>query len=310
MPVIEVRRALVVARPESRAAFVAAVRAAGWRELEADGFAHARYLLSMAATDGIVVSGDLGGADFYDGLAWLAAKVSAPPVLVAPLNESVPMAAMRHGLLWMPTDALLSCPNLLGALLNQAETLGRQRRRADLAEQDRREVSVRADRLMNMLWETAPIEGRPHWFTQRYMLERLDEEVERCRRRGTPLAVVLGELATPAGTSVPREEADRLANWLQSTVAQAKRRSDVAGHYGQHGFIMVMPQTTAEQAQAACARLARVLSHPPHPSPAAMRPCFALADVRGKQASTPAVLREAEERLETLKSGVSETTVE
>lgn len=306
MPVIEARRALVVARPEGRAVFVAAVRAAGWRAVEADGFAHARYLLSMAACDGIVVSGDLGGPEFVDGLAWLASKVSAPPVLVAPLSESVTVSAMRHGLLWMPSDALSTCPNLLGALLGQAEALGRQRRRAELAEEDCRDVAVRAERLVNMLWETAPLEGRPHWFTQRYMLERLDEEVERCRRRGTPLAVILGELAASPGATIPGDEADRLAAWMAGVVARAKRRSDVAGHYGQHGFIMVLPQTTAAQAEVACFRLGRVLTHPPHPTPAAIRPCFALADVKGKRASLPAVLREAEERLESAKAGASE----
>lgn len=302
MPAMQQRRALVVARPSERADIVRLARAAGWDALEADGFGHARFLLSMTACDGIVVADDLAGPDLLDGLGWLASHLPAPPVLVTRLAEEVVLTAMRHGVLWVPPEALRACPSMLGALLDQADGLGRQRRRAALADASLRDSEVRVERLLNMLWETAPVEGQARWFTQRHMLERLAEEVERCRRNGTPLAVVLGELAAPGGVTLPREQADRLAGWLAGAVARGKRRCDVAGHYGQHGFMMVLPQTTAEQARGACARLARLMSHPPHAAPG-VRPCFALADVKGRQASVPALLRRAEELLDQAKVG-------
>ena len=53
------------------------------------------------------------------------------------------------------------------------------------------------ERLVNRLWETVPSETGPSWFTQRHMLERLDEEVQRVKRHGGPLSVVLGEVLPP-----------------------------------------------------------------------------------------------------------------
>jgi PleD family two-component response regulator len=44
-----------------------------------------------------------------------------------------------------------------------------------------------------MLWQASPTAGRTRWFSQRHMMERLEEEVARADRHGTPLSVILGE---------------------------------------------------------------------------------------------------------------------
>jgi GGDEF domain-containing protein len=201
----------------------------------------------------------------------------------------VVLAALRHGVLWLPPEAVRRCPGVLGVLLDQADALGHQRQdlaqlRTALAQSD-----ARVERLLDMLWEATPIEGPSRWFSQRHMLERLDEEVERSRRSGAPLTVVLGELAPG--------QAQQLAGLLAQRIGKNKRRSDVAGHYGGHGFLMVLPQITTQQAVGACQRLRGVLAHSPHDL-AAVHACFGLASLPADQASVPALLRRAEERLD------------
>src|SRR5437762_3483613 len=75
------------------------------------------------------------------------------------------------------------------ALLDRA-TVRRTRRRNDQLRDCRSQVT----RLVNLLWDATPAEGRPRWFSQRYMLERLQEEICRSERHGNPLSVVLGEV--------------------------------------------------------------------------------------------------------------------
>lgn len=290
------RRALVVARPQRRAPLVSQVRQANWEAVEADGFAQARYLLSMNAglINGAALADDLAGPGFLEGLAWLASQLDAPPVLVAPIGEEVILAGLRHGVLWVPPEALLCSPSLLGAMLDRADELGRQRRAISEATAALDDSHARAERLLNMLWESAPIGGPARWLSQRHVLERLEEEIERCRRGGAPLAVVLGELEVPPGLAAG--EADRLAGSMAAALADGKRRSDVAGHYGRRGFLMLLPQTTSEQAMRACRRLRLVLEDPAHGS-GGVRACMALAEA-GAGATVSGVLRRAEERLQ------------
>jgi GGDEF domain-containing protein len=270
---------------------------AGWDGLGADSFARARFHLDNSACDVIAIHDSLAELDWNEELTWLAARVSAPLVLVASFTEDVVLTALRHGVLWLSPEVVGRCPPLLGAILDQADVLGRQRQESAQTHAALAESEAHVARLLGMLWETAPIVGPNRWFTQRHVLERLEEEVERSRRSGAPLSIVLGELAPAPGLVLPRERSHQLGGWLTDRIGQGKRRCDVAGHYGSHGFLMVLPQTTARQAVGACHRLRGMVAHPPHEL-AAVHACFGLASVPEDQPSVPGLLRRAEERLD------------
>ncbi len=291
------RRVLVVGRGEQGEALRALVGQCGWHGLGAESFAQAHFLLAGCACDVVTIHDSLAGPDWNEGLAWLAARVDAPLLLVSSFSEDVVLTALRHGVLWLPFEAAGRCPGVLGALLDQAHALGRQRREIALVRAALAESEAHVQRLLDLLWEAAPGEGPARWFTQRHMLLRLEEEVERSRRFGAPLSVVLGELAPPPGQALATEQARYLAGWLAGRVGRSKRRCDVAGHYGPSGFLMVLPQTTPTQAAGACRRLGDVLAHPPHDR-AAVHACFGLASLPPEQASVPALLRRAEEHLD------------
>src|SRR5205823_979364 len=96
-------------------------------------------------------------------------------------------------------------------------------------------------------------------------------------------------------------ETDYLASWTAARVTHAKRRSDVAGQYGPHGFMLLLPGTTSMNAVGACRRMQTVLEEPPALEETPLPPvhaCFGLAAFSPSAATVKALLRQAEERLE------------
>jgi GGDEF domain-containing protein len=130
------------------------------------------------------------------------------------------------------------------------------------------------------------------------MLERLEEEVARTQRLGGPLSVVLGEMRLDTGGRLQPDQAHRVASWIAERIGGGKRRCDVAGQYGLHGFMLLLPQSSADQAEAACRRLRTLLAAPPHADLPPVHTCFGLASVPADRPSVQGLLRCAEERLQ------------
>jgi diguanylate cyclase (GGDEF)-like protein len=94
-------------------------------------------------------------------------------------------------------------------------------------------------------------------FNRRYLLERLEVELARVRR-GHPLAVVMLDLD---GFKHVNDEqghlrGDLLLKELGVALAGTTRASDVASRYGGDEFVVLLPDTDAEQAARAAERLA------------------------------------------------------
>lgn len=84
-----------------------------------------------------------------------------------------------------------------------------------------------------------------------YILRRLDEELERARRYGRPVAVIMIAAAPP----IPGEPRNEPA--LQAAVETAQnvaRSIDLLGWYGDDSFLTIMPETTQAHAEAAVSR--------------------------------------------------------
>lgn len=95
--------------------------------------------------------------------------------------------------------------------------------------------------------------------------ERLEAEIDRARRTGRPLAVLLADVdhlkaindrhGHAAGDAVLRAVASRLE--------RAVRRTDTAGRWGGDEFVVVCPDTGAEAAQRVADKLAALVSTTP-----------------------------------------------
>jgi diguanylate cyclase (GGDEF)-like protein len=183
-----------------------------------------------------------------------------------------------------------------------AEVLDRAARRRD---QDRRgrqtgealkDCHRRVGRLLSMLWENAPVDGRTRWYSQRHMLERLQEELARVARHGGQFSVVVGEVRARPGGVGPDEAL--LAEWVSDHVHRTKRRCDVLGHYGPNGFLLLLPHTAAPGAAAVCQRLRYALEQTPPRPPLPAAVLLGNTSCGDGRASPKAILRRAEESLD------------
>jgi GGDEF domain-containing protein len=291
-------RVLLAGPDASLATFLTLLPPAGWDVASASSLEQACFLQEARPCEVVVVEGGLAGPGWSEGLARLARLALAPIVLVADAAPEILLEGLRQGAAWLPADVARRHPDIFLAHLDRAAALGAERHRARITAAQLRNSHARIDRLLGLLWEAVPGEGPARWFSQRHMLDRLDEEVARARRTGRPLALALGELRAESGDRLDPRQLQRLGGWLARQIGAHKRRSDVAGQYGPGGFMLLLPQATPEEAAGACRRLDGLLRHEAHEDLPAVHACFGLAYVPGDEPAVQALLRRAEERLE------------
>ncbi len=306
------RRVAVVARGEQAVALCDLFRAPPLQAGEpfrVDSGEDARFLVQMSACDVLVADQSILEPD-RACLGWLTARPEVPVLFVSEGEPDVVAQALTQGVRqWLPRPMTLASPALLAAALCHAVldslTAQRARRTTDQLCECRSQVT----RLVNLLWDTTPAEGRPRWFSQRYMLERLQEEVCRSARHGGPLSVVLGEvwLSHAGGPRVrgplrgESPTAIEISCWTAERVNRTKRGCDVAGQYGPQGFMLLLPHTPPEGAAHVCRRLQGLLEDtPPSGAPGLSRlmSCFGIAGYAPEARSPRRLLRRAEEQLE------------
>ena len=285
------RRLLLIASEPLRSIW-RAMLPADWEVGVTGSVEHGRMVQRVGAYDVVLLSSDRLDAGDLESADRLFVKDGSPVVLVAERPDERVFTAIRAGAVWLPSAAAREQPALLLAVLDQAMT---QVRRADSLAGCR--CQVRIDRLLDLLWQASPGVGPGPWFSQRHMLERLDEEVARTQRDGAPLSVILGEVRPNQGDSLDSEQVAKLHEWAAFQIAKGKRRCDVAGQYGLDGFMIVLPRATPEQAKGACRRLRNVLAHPPEGMPAA-HVTFGHAGFPGDRLNISGLLSRAEQRLE------------
>jgi GGDEF domain-containing protein len=303
---LERRRVLLTAGEQERGPLRGRFEAGqvpGWEVVEADSLERARFVLQMDPCDVLLLDASLYRPG---GLAWLALQ-GVPVPFLADVDPPLVRDALEHGACqWLPRELALGHPEVLAAGLHRAARVGALQDRAAAAAQALEGCRRQVSRLVGLLWEAAPGEGRPRWFSQRQMLERLEEELARAQRHGGPLTVVLGEVRGRAGEPLPAGAARRLATWTAHQVGQGKRRCDVSGQYGPHGFMLLLPRVTAGQAVGCCRRLRSLLEEAPGsgsgPFPA-LHACFGIASYSSVLTTCEGLLSRAEEELEQAREG-------
>lgn len=279
-----------------------------WDLVRADDVAHARVLLQHNIFDAVLLQPDC--IPDIDG--WTAAlSASATVVQLTQYRPEALTRAYRHGVsICLPCDLTMAHPPLVEAALDHAARLADERRLHAVTgtqlEQCRRQI----DRLVSLIWRSAPAAPGTGWLPESYVLDRLEEELARSARHATPFTLALGEVQaeepldahgrkTVRATSSVAAELDE---WTAETVGRAKRRCDVAGPYGPHRFLLLMVHTPTSGGVMCCRRLQRLLqSCPPLGGPPeSVRACFGLAyTTTTKTVTAPGLLRLAEECLET-----------
>jgi GGDEF domain-containing protein len=300
---LERRRVLVAAAPGARAPLVelfARGRVEGWEAAEADGFEQARFLLQHDACDVLLVDQSLYRPEDADGLNWLSRQQVPVAYLAGPDPLALTAVLERGASQWLPRELALGQPALLTAVLNQAASRGDLRRSHRRLGEALQECRRQVQRLVTLLWGLAPTEAHPRWFTQRHMMDRLQEEIARTQRHGTPLSVVLGEVRADDEALLP-PDAPQVTAWVAERVTRGKRRCDVAGQYGPSGFILLLAHTPPPGAAVCCRRLRAALEAGPGQAPGPPGPIAAFFGISGfdaAHANAKSLLGRAEECLE------------
>ena len=123
-------------------------------------------------------------------------------------------------------------------------------------------TAIRSQRLMKMLAQKAQIDGLTGLWNRSYMNQRLAAEVDEARRHGQPLSMILCDIdrfkhhndhfGHPFGDLV----IERFAQILSGG-----RSSDVACRYGGEEFCVLLPSTTAIEAEEVANRYREQLEH-------------------------------------------------
>lgn len=304
------RRMLLVSDDQDRWALRAILEAAcfrGWDVLEADSIERARFVLQMDPCDVLLLDADLYRSGDPSSVSWLAAQRQAPVLLVADPEPATIVSALHNGAMqWLPRDVIVRFPEILAGSLQQLAQVGDLQHKGRATSEALSDCRKQVSRLVSLLWDATPGDGRRPWFPQRHMLERLEEEVARSQRHSDPLTVVLAEIQAEGLGRLPPEDSQRLASWTVLQVTEGKRRSDIAGQYGMNGFMLLLPHTTDEGAAQCCRRIRVKLEQL---SASATRPlpplhaCFGVVSFSAAVNTAKGLLSRAEERLERAKAG-------
>ena len=128
---------------------------------------------------------------------------------------------------------------------------------------------------LRTLAQEDPLTGLPN---RRAFMRDLESELERTRRHGRPLALVLCDVddLKHINDTHGHPGGDRALCAVARTLRDALRAGDTAFRIGGDEFAVLLPETTAEQAAIVAARIAA-----PAPARRAARPAAELRDRRG-----------------------------
>ncbi len=123
-----------------------------------------------------------------------------------------------------------------------------------VAHDERRAAAlVEANRKLEELSQRDPLTGL---FNRRHLMHRLDEELAR-RRRGHPLVAVMIDLDRfkRVNDEAGHAQGDVLLAKIGEALAKSVRATDVVGRYGGDEFVVLLPDTDAEQAKIVAQRM-------------------------------------------------------
>jgi len=97
---------------------------------------------------------------------------------------------------------------------------------------------------------------------RRYLMDRMQQEMQRSDRHGEPLALAMIDLDAfkPINDQFGHVLGDKVLRAVGSAISKSVRVSDIAARYGGDEFAVILPQTPAEGAMRVCERLLRNIS--------------------------------------------------
>jgi diguanylate cyclase (GGDEF)-like protein len=100
-------------------------------------------------------------------------------------------------------------------------------------------------------------------YNHRYFREQLAHEVERASRYGQPLSLILLDMNNfkEVNDRYGHFMGDRFLGLVGELISRYVRASDVGARYGGDEFVVILPSTTAEEAEATAQKLAMAVAN-------------------------------------------------
>jgi diguanylate cyclase (GGDEF)-like protein len=105
-------------------------------------------------------------------------------------------------------------------------------------------------------------EGLTGLFNQIYIRQRLEEEIYRSKRYSHALSLLMIDLDNfkDLNDRYGHTAGDHLLKYFSQLIIETIRPSDIAARYGGEEFLIILPETTGEEAQALAERLQKRIS--------------------------------------------------
>ncbi|MGM0412000.1 MAG: biofilm regulation diguanylate cyclase SiaD [Pseudomonadota bacterium] len=126
---------------------------------------------------------------------------------------------------------------------------------------DRYQESLRE--LTESLQEAALHDHLTGLANRRFLSERLDAEIERAGRSGTPLTIALMDIDHFKAVNDRYGHAcgDRVLCGVARTITESLREYDLCGRWGGEEFLLILPDTTPSEATEVCERLREAVAN-------------------------------------------------
>lgn len=191
-----------------------------------------------------------GAAVFF--LAWSKDAPPADEVLAAGASDYI-----------SPPETGMD-PNDLWVSLRQGLRFHRMQRERSYFAEVIRERDRQLVQLTQRLAHASPFDQRTGWPRHQYIVDRLGEECRRSTRYKLPLTAVLMDVLGLDG--IQRDHGTAAANGVIGELAErvriVARKTDLVGHYGTDGFLVLLTNTDREGGYIFCQRTVQAIAPP------------------------------------------------
>jgi diguanylate cyclase (GGDEF)-like protein len=145
------------------------------------------------------------------------------------------------------------------------QTLQRARAQQRLTEQELKQQIMENQQLQALLSEQANRDPLTGLYNRRYLDDSLNREMVRCLRHGDPLSLILIDLDhfKKVNDEYGHSAGDQVINQLAMVLTTLSRASDIACRFGGEEFLVVLPGTGLEAAEARAEECRRMFENTP-----------------------------------------------
>lgn len=118
-------------------------------------------------------------------------------------------------------------------------------------------AALRLNFLLRMLAQRAQIDGLTGLWNRAYFDRRVQDEVARVQRHGGALSIAFfdADHFKSINDTFGHPAGDAVLQGIAELIQRESRQSDIACRYGGEEFVLIMPETSAQDAHAFCDRL-------------------------------------------------------